>query len=231
MKPSNLLYLALGAIALFAAIAIPVSVYRSSSAAAPRWVSAVEPGPLSKAHAFLENKCESCHTPNSGVKAQNCITCHAAATDLLMKPATAFHAKISECAGCHVEHQGFGIRPTKMDHGLLERIAIQKGGSATTLDCLSCHAPIDRHKGYFGKDCASCHQTSSWKIPGYLHPSPRSTECSQCHKAPPSHYMMHFQMMDQPISGEHNARVDQCYSCHQTDSFNNIKRVGMVKVH
>jgi hypothetical protein len=98
MKPSNLFYLALGAIALFAAIAIPVSVYRSSSAAAPRWVSAVEPGPLSKAHAFLENKCESCHTPNSGVKAQNCITCHAAATDLLMKPATAFHAKISECA-------------------------------------------------------------------------------------------------------------------------------------
>lgn len=231
MKPSNLFYLAMGAIALFAVIAIPVSVYRSDSAAVPQWVSAVKPGPLSQAHAFLENKCESCHTPNRGVRAQSCISCHAAAPELLMKPATAFHAKIAECAGCHIEHQGGVARPTRMDHQILEKIARRQGGNSTSLDCQSCHVPVDRHQGFFGKDCASCHLTTSWKIAGYFHPSSRSTECSECHKAPPSHYMMHFDVMDRPIAGERNAKVDQCFSCHQTDSFNNIKRAGMVKIH
>lgn len=43
--------------------------------------------------------------------------------------------------------------------------------------------------------------------------------------------MMHFEMMDKTITGEKSARVEQCFACHQTDSFNNIKGVGMVKVH
>ena len=43
--------------------------------------------------------------------------------------------------------------------------------------------------------------------------------------------MMHFSMMDQTIAGEKSARVDQCFKCHQTDSFNDIKGVGWVKMH
>lgn len=235
MKPQSLLYLVLGLIALGAAVAIPLSVYRSSSAVVPVWATAVKPGPLSPAHAFLANKCESCHTPNRGVKTQSCIGCHASAPELLMKTSTAFHAKVSECAGCHIEHQGGAPRPIRMDHEVLERIARRQGNGKTDLapklDCQSCHAPVDKHQTLFGKDCAGCHLTSTWKIAGYLHPSSRSTECSQCHKAPPSHYMMHFTMMDQPIAKARGARVDQCFSCHQTDSFNNIKRAGMVDVH
>lgn len=30
------------------------------------WKGWVNPGPLSKAHAFLEDKCESCHVPYKG---------------------------------------------------------------------------------------------------------------------------------------------------------------------
>lgn len=235
MKPRTIFYLVLGLIGLGAALAIPLIVYRSSSEAVPDWASAVRPGPLSSAHAFLAGKCESCHTPNRGVKAQRCINCHASAPELLMKPSTAFHAKVSECAGCHLEHQGSARRPIRMDHDVLIRVAQRQGLSRTSdapkLDCQSCHAPVDKHQSLFGKDCAGCHVTSTWKIAGYLHPSSRSTECSQCHKPPPSHYMMHFSMMDRPIAKAPRTTVDQCFSCHQTDSFNNIKRRGMVDLH
>ena len=53
----------------------------------------------------------------------------------------------------------------------------------------------------------------------------------QCHQAPPSHYMMHFEMMDRTITGQEHARVEQCYLCHQTDAWNNIKGVGWFKHH
>ena len=231
MKPATILYLILAAVGLLTVVAVPFAIYRSGSGALPIWASAVKPGPLSQAHAFLEDKCESCHTPNKGITAAKCVTCHAFAPELLMKPATSFHVSVGECRGCHIEHQGIGVRPTRMDHAVLEKIANRSIGPRAVLDCQTCHANVDKHQSFFGKECASCHQTTSWKIRGFLHPSPRSTDCSQCHKPPPSHSMMHFDMMDKVIAGKSSARVDQCFSCHQTDSFNNIKGVGMVKIH
>ena len=35
------------------------------------------PGPISEAHAFLENNCAACHTPFRGVEDANCVVCHA----------------------------------------------------------------------------------------------------------------------------------------------------------
>ncbi|NOX56081.1 MAG: cytochrome c3 family protein [Planctomycetes bacterium] len=99
------------------------------------------------------------------------------------------------------------------------------------LDCSTCHANDDQHFGLFGTDCAQCHATDRWVIPEYRHPSPRSTDCAQCHQAPPSHYMMHFKMISQRVAGQHQARVDQCYLCHQTTSWNDIKRAGWYKHH
>lgn len=100
-----------------------------------------------------------------------------------------------------------------------------------TLDCIGCHTNQDRHRTLFGRECQSCHNVDAWKIAAFQHPSPRSQDCAQCHQAPPSHYMMHFEMMDKAISGQANARVDQCYSCHQSDSWNNIRGAGFVKHH
>jgi len=56
-----------------------------------------------------------------------------------------------------------------------------------TLNCATCHATKDRHRGFFGSDCASCHAVTKWTIPEYRHPSPNSQDCMQCHQAPPSH--------------------------------------------
>lgn len=206
-----------------------------------------------------------------------CNTCHAAAApELLTKPATAFHANIGECAGCHVEHRGRDRRPINMDHAVLAvvghaRAAVAEAGEAAsnepglshvmatlraslagggadlaggpldrralpatllaTLDCAGCHANRDPHRTLFGRECQTCHNVDTWSIAGFRHPSPRSQDCAQCHQAPPSHYMMHFGMMDRGITGQGAARVEQCSLCHQTDSFNNIRGVGWFKMH
>ena len=99
------------------------------------------------------------------------------------------------------------------------------------LDCAACHSTKDRHQKLFGEDCALCHATASWAIAEFRHPSPRSVDCVQCHQAPPSHYMMHFQMVSQKVARVPSARVDQCFRCHQTTSWNDIKGVGWYKHH
>ena len=99
------------------------------------------------------------------------------------------------------------------------------------LNCAACHANKDRHLKLFGQDCAQCHGTQKWTIPEFRHPSARSTDCAQCHQAPPSHYMGHFHMVSMKVAGQHHAQVNQCYLCHQTTAWNDIKGVGWYKHH
>ncbi len=261
MKIGTATLWALGVIGFAAALIVPVVIYRSGTPALPIWASIANPGPLSAAHAFIGTECESCHTPSQGIKAASCITCHAPDAAILAKQSTAFHATVQDCSGCHIEHQGVEARPIRIDHSVLTKVGVRAAhagaipgqpasdgltavrhflagvtdaGPATaaaTLDCASCHSFRDKHQALFGAQCADCHLTETWKISGYLHPSPQSQDCNQCHKAPPSHYMMHFAMMDQGITGQKTAKVEQCFMCHLTDSFNDIKGVGWLKMH
>ena len=99
------------------------------------------------------------------------------------------------------------------------------------LNCASCHQTKDRHRGLFGNDCAQCHATAKWTLPDFRHPSSASQSCSQCHQAPPSHYMMHFKMISMSVAHMEKAEVNQCFLCHQTTSWNDIKGVGFYKHH
>lgn len=141
------------------------------------------------------------------------------------------------------------------DRSLWVKLARQVAGLAepdpapeAALDCFTCHAARNPHHdgdpagccghigpgtvgSLFGRACADCHVTTSWKIAGYRHPSPRSTDCDQCHQAPPSHFMGHFEMISKPVAGQMQARVDQCHLCHQTDAWNDIKGAGWYKHH
>jgi len=103
--------------------------------------------------------------------------------------------------------------------------------ASATLDCISCHKNDDRHFGLFGNNCMQCHGTEKWTIPEFLHPSSTSMDCAQCHQAPPSHYMKHFNKISQTVAGKPHARVDQCYTCHQTTSWPDIKNVGWYRHH
>lgn len=258
VKKLGFFYTALIALAVIVGVAAIVTLYRSGSGSVPGWTSSFQPGLLSKKHAFLADKCESCHTPTQGVQATACITCHSTAAAGLGKQATAFHANIQDCRGCHVEHEGVA-RPTKMDHTALLSIGSHLAAGATghpsvprqmvedlagflgvslsqsnekaNLDCAGCHSNRAPHRDLFGRDCAGCHETTTWRIAGFLHPSPLSKDCAQCHQAPPSHYMMHFKMVSMKIAGKEHAQVNQCFLCHKTDSFNNIKDVGWYKHH
>ncbi len=226
------------------------------------WQRLTEPGSLSAAHARLENNCAACHSSVQGVVSTNCIVCHANNESLLQRQPTAFHASISSCTECHLEHQGRGKRPTKMDHAALAKIGLRQlddneSDSQNTvirqrllvwsshgtppharitsdeaiLDCTACHSNDDRHFGLFGQDCAVCHATDKWTIPEFRHPSSNSMDCAQCHQAPPSHYMMHFKMISARVAGKPHARIDQCFECHQTTSWNDIKGAGWYKHH
>ena len=108
------------------------------------------------------------------------------------------------------------------------------------LNCQGCHATKDRHQGLFGQECAQCHTATQWTIADFQHPSPGSFDCAQCHQAPPSHYMTHFSMVSKRVARQEDervaqccgaAQVNQCYRCHQTTSWNDIKGVGFYKHH
>lgn len=226
------------------------------------WQHMVLPGELSQPHAFLADNCAACHTPNKGVEAQNCIVCHADNKAVLARQPSAFHAEISECAACHLEHQGRIPSTTKMDHVALAHIGLKQAQNSVAshdpqlaalaawmkqtdaathdpqlqraeaqLNCATCHQTKDRHNGLFGNDCAQCHATAQWTLSEFRHPSSASQSCAQCHQAPPSHYMMHFKMVSMKTAGVEKAEVNQCFLCHQTTSWNDIKGVGYYKHH
>ncbi len=240
---------------------------RADVAEPAAWQQLAMPGDLSPAHAFLGDNCAACHSAFTGVEAVDCIVCHANDRDLLQRQPTSFHASISECAACHVEHQPSARLTAAMDHDQLARIGlrqleaagrdqddtpvswllhwvqeadrtavkVQSQDSTTALeralDCYSCHQNDDRHYKFFGEDCAECHSTTMWTIAEFQHPRVGSRDCSQCHQAPPSHYMGHFQMISMTVARVRKARVDQCFLCHQTTSWNDIRKVGMYKHH
>lgn len=231
------------------------------------WQRMAEPGSLSAAHAHLENNCAACHTPVIGIETSKCIVCHANNESILQRQPTTFHANVSSCKECHLEHQGINNRPTNMDHSTLVKIGLRQlktddeptrpsqqiaerledwirsgtladnlphphiTSEEVLLNCATCHTNDDRHFTLFGQDCAQCHATDRWTIPEFRHPSPSSTDCAQCHQAPPSHYMMHFNMISARVAGKPHANVTQCQQCHQTTSWNDILGAGLYKHH
>jgi len=210
------------------------------------WLRQASPGPLAPAHAFLAADCAACHAPVQSVPPAQCIACHAGEKELLQRQPTAFHASIGECADCHKEHRGREGLRARMDHEALARIGLARlhrerpapraanaalGELESTLDCASCHATRDRHRGLFGADCGACHATAKWTVADFRHPPPASRECAQCHQAPPSHYMEHFAMVSQRIARQERAQVRECFACHRTTSWNDIAGVGYYKHH
>lgn len=204
-----------------------------------------DPGELSRAHEPVDGNCSACHTAFKGQEAGKCVACHANESMLLARQPTAFHASIDRCGGCHIEHRGRNARPTAMSH-LALAAALARGddsplGAALrgkpeaelerSLDCNRCHANQDPHRQQFGTGCADCHTTARWQIEGYRHPSPESRDCAQCHVAPPSHYMMHFEMVSEKTVGLEHVEVRSCYLCHETTAWNDIRGVGWYKHH
>lgn len=145
------------------------------------------PGPVIAGHAKIENDCNACHKPFSK-EAQDslCLDCHKPiAADIRKK--TGFHGKTPlrkglMCNACHDDHLGRDADIVQLDPALFdhETTDFALTGGHRESACRSCHAPEKRwaeapstcfachgasepHRGALGKDCQSCHRTSSWR--------------------------------------------------------------------
>ena len=179
-------------------------------------------------HADVKS-CAECHREHQGRDSNLSVMDHGALAKLGMRQAESMAIEDEELSALVSYLKKKGEQPQIRRAGPLSNPHLSS--LETTLDCATCHQNEDRHFGLFGADCSSCHKSSTWNLPEFRHPSPQSMDCAQCHQAPPSHYMMHFNMISAKVAGKPHARVDQCFVCHQTTSWIDIKRVGVYKHH
>lgn len=109
-------------------------------------------------------------------------------------------------------------RISAMDHGRLR----------PETACAACH--FDRIRRDSGAPARPATGRRRGRWPGTAIPRPVRGSASSA-TSPPSHLMMHFEMMDRMVTGQRDATVDQCYRCHTTDHWNNVKGLGFVKHH
>jgi hypothetical protein len=192
-------------------------------------------------------KCSTCHAADEALLGRQptafhasvaeCATCHVEHQRTSIRPLTLDHALLARIGARQLESAAPQDKESSTTlHSLQTWLRPQSptdmdlASAAQTLDCAGCHDRQEPHFKRFGSDCAQCHGTETWTVPGYQHPSPRSKECVQCHQAPPSHAMGHFSMVSQKKAGK-EASVDRCFECHLTTSWNDIAGVGFYKHH
>lgn len=179
-------FLRIAAIALTAVAAV-VPFTGRASVAGNSLEQLLMPGPVIAGHAKIESDCNACHKPFSK-EAQDglCLDCHKPiAADILRK--TGFHGKTPlrkglMCNVCHDDHLGRDADIVQLDPALFDHATADFAltGAHRETACSSCHAPEKRwaeapsscfachgagepHRGALGKDCQSCHRTSSWR--------------------------------------------------------------------
>jgi hypothetical protein len=192
----------------------------------------ISPGPLSHAHQDLDGiaHCSSCHDFGVGARRFKCLECHVE-IQRRVTAGTGFHARSyrsssneTDCARCHVEHNGGRIALVKLNTSQFDHAA-ETGytleGAHAALACARCHnaAKIpagvrreikvkDLNRSFLGlpHDCATCHQDP--------HGGELGTQCTGCHNqatwrpAPGfSHTRAQFK-----LTGAHTAL--SCEKCH-----------------
>ena len=217
------LWLALVA-AVVTAATLVVLHFKPASTALQRFVS---PGPLSPRHAYLANRCESCHETTIGVTDTKCTSCHANAERLLGREPTAFHASIGECATCHGEHQSPNIRPIPLDHVELAKVGARTlarasrtdDASASTLKSLETWLRIrvpkqlDESSAREVLNCTGCHSTKD------RHMGLFGKDCAQCH-ATTQWTIAEFL--------HPSSRSTDCAQCHQAPGSHYMMHFDMV---
>ncbi|MFO0842279.1 MAG: cytochrome c3 family protein [Gemmataceae bacterium] len=172
------------------------------------------------------SSCRECHPEHRGLQGPPRIMDHGALAKIGLRS-----LGLNPASGSAADRLVAWVRQHGPDHHRATEGQPRPSAAESALNCAACHATKDRHRGYFGADCAECHLTTGWAIAEFRHPSPQSTDCAQCHQAPPSHYMQHFRMVSMTAARQEHAQPNQCFLCHQTTSWNDIKGVGYYKHH
>ncbi len=158
----------------------------------------------------------------------------------------------SDCSGCH---NNDSFKPAKFNH---DNSAFKLTGAHSKVDCIKCHAKENRngkvyqkfkgvayascldchkdiHLGKFGKDCKSCHVTSSFKTinrTGFNHDKTnyplegkhRLVSCDGCHKKNLQAKLKYQKCIDCHTDyhkGEFviNNEVKDCKDCHTLNGY------------
>lgn len=143
-------------------------------------------------------QCEACHKRGSKYRQapRGCVDCHRADDPHGGKLGT-------DCGACHETSTWARAR---FDHGktrfaLRDRHAMvtctachaANRFAGTPVQCVSCHAPDDVHRGARGPDCVSCHGTASWTTTRFDHAKETGfslagahaqLDCKVCHTTP-----------------------------------------------
>ena len=189
----------------------------------------ISPGELHQSHAFLEglDNCNKCHDPKRENMAENCLACHLAIKQQLLKSEGLHSQKeFAKCEHCHVEHQGrnfelifFKGGTKSFEHSITGYIL---EGKHASLDCRNCHNSKNIHgaeelkkqsvsieRTYLGlnRDCLSCHFDE--------HRGQLSKDCSSCHTFAGWKPIVGFDhaRTAYPLTGKHQ-QVD-CLKCHR----------------
>lgn len=170
--------------------------------------------------------CRGCHKEHLGTGSIATIMDHNLIAEMSLKQVLKHTAEIKQ-----VLEQTPSKQVAELSTDPVDPLAGHLKVSEAKLRCASCHLERDTHSGMFGLQCNGCHNTQAWMISEYRHPSNTSTNCSQCHRAPPCHFTSHFRRVCVPVAGQLNATVRDCHSCHQVPSWNSIKGVGWYKSH
>ncbi len=176
-------------------------------------------------HASVRD-CRACHSEHLGASAFSTRMDHVALATMGLGLLASGESEAGRSAAQHLS-SWIAESPAGKDGGKESRVA----PAEAVLQCATCHAESDAHRGMFGSDCGACHGTRGWVIPEYRHPSNTSSDCAQCHRAPPCHSTPHFKRVCATVAGEPNAEVRDCHSCHQVTAWNNIEGVGWYQSH
>lgn len=199
--------------------------------AAITWQRLASPGQLSAAHAFLENNCAACHTAVKGAEAINCIACHANNASLLQRQPTAFHASLSSCQECHIEHQGVNRRPTIMDHTVLTKIGLRqlKADARPDNDNNRLYAQL---VSWINQDVASLESLS-------LSRQEAALQCVTCHRNEDRHFSLFGQDCGQchatvkwtiATFRHPSPRSQDCAQCHQAPPSHYMEHFRMISM-
>lgn len=166
--------------------------------------------------AHIQVACEKCHV-NGVFKGtpQDCFSCHQQIDPHMGQFGTA-------CEQCHNTE---AWKPAQFDH---DTTGFKLTGSHvnvacnschvngifknTPSDCFSCHSTHDVHNGQYGRNCAACHQTTTWSREKFDHNttgfpligSHANVSCLSCH-----------------TNGVFKGTPRNCVSCHAKDDSHN----------
>ena len=213
-------------------------------------------------HAQLGNHCGACHTApwSSQTMADKCMACHKDISAEISGK-TGLHGALlatrtPTCAGCHPDHHGANGTLTALTGSfsadMHNSFAFKLTGKHATIacsachanakslqdfqktpqDCNSCHAKDDKHKGSFGTQCGSCHNTSGWGGASFNHDifpvnhgsNQQTATCQTCHPSGTSTYTCfgcHAHTQSNVV-GQHEGKslsqLTNCIQCHKGGS-------------